>query len=160
MANIKISELNEMTSMANNDVLPIVDVSADETKKIPINSMFLNEKNNSQINAYSCDFINNNLIDPVVSSITTGNTNITVIKIGKIVILNGILTSNTQAGTITLPYTAKYTFGFGFIGYYPQTGNVQAYGYMSCGANDTTLSYKANTAFTLAPINAIYYTDD
>lgn len=34
MANIKITELNEIATIDNNDVLPIVDVSVNETKKI------------------------------------------------------------------------------------------------------------------------------
>lgn len=34
MANVKISELNELTEKALDDYLPIVDTSADETKKI------------------------------------------------------------------------------------------------------------------------------
>lgn len=34
MASIKISELNETTSMSNGDLLPVVDTTADETKKI------------------------------------------------------------------------------------------------------------------------------
>ena len=39
MANIKISELNEITTKANNDVLAIVDTSADETKKIKVEDL-------------------------------------------------------------------------------------------------------------------------
>ena len=39
MANIKISELNELTSKANDDYVPIVDTSANETKKISIDNL-------------------------------------------------------------------------------------------------------------------------
>jgi len=41
MANIKISELNELipSQISTNDVLPIVDVSADETKKITLENL-------------------------------------------------------------------------------------------------------------------------
>ena len=39
MANIKISELNELTTKADNDYIPIVDSSADETKKISIDNL-------------------------------------------------------------------------------------------------------------------------
>lgn len=39
MANIKISELNELTQKANNDYVPIVDTSADETKKISVKDL-------------------------------------------------------------------------------------------------------------------------
>lgn len=47
MANIKISELNSLSKKASNDVLPIVDVSADETKKIKIEDLL--DKNVSLI---------------------------------------------------------------------------------------------------------------
>lgn len=39
MANIKISELEELTTVADNDILPIVDVSENETKKISFNNL-------------------------------------------------------------------------------------------------------------------------
>lgn len=39
MANIKISELNELTQEAYDDYLPIVDSSADETKKISVKNL-------------------------------------------------------------------------------------------------------------------------
>jgi hypothetical protein len=39
MANIKISELNELTQKENNDFLPIVDSSANETKKISVGNL-------------------------------------------------------------------------------------------------------------------------
>ena len=42
MANIKISELNELTTKADNDYIPIVDTSATETKKINIPNLLLN----------------------------------------------------------------------------------------------------------------------
>lgn len=67
MANIKISELNELTSsqVDNNDVLPIVDVSTDETKKITVENiregLAINVKNTystSQNDTYSCDYSN------------------------------------------------------------------------------------------------------
>ena len=38
MANIKISELDELVAVANDDYLPIVDTSAGETKKIQTKS--------------------------------------------------------------------------------------------------------------------------
>jgi len=39
MANIKISELNALTEKADNDLLAIVDTSADETKKIQVSDL-------------------------------------------------------------------------------------------------------------------------
>ena len=40
MANKKITELNAATDLAATDVLPVVDVSADETKKITATNLF------------------------------------------------------------------------------------------------------------------------
>ena len=40
MANIKITELNAATSLASTDVVPVVDVSEDETKKITASDLF------------------------------------------------------------------------------------------------------------------------
>lgn len=39
MANIKISELEELTEISNDDIIPIVDVSAGETKKMKYKSI-------------------------------------------------------------------------------------------------------------------------
>lgn len=41
MANIKISELNEIIKKSYDDVIPIVDVSADETKKIKVEDLVI-----------------------------------------------------------------------------------------------------------------------
>ncbi|WP_291812503.1 hypothetical protein, partial [Limnobacter sp.] len=40
MANIKITELNAASALAATDVVPVVDVSADETKKITATDLF------------------------------------------------------------------------------------------------------------------------
>jgi len=42
MASIKISELNEMTSLDSADLLPVVDSTADETKKITYSNIKTN----------------------------------------------------------------------------------------------------------------------
>ena len=65
MAEIKITELNELSkaSLNDNDVLPIVDISDDETKKIKISNIktdSLNEYNTSQIQPYSANYSNTN----------------------------------------------------------------------------------------------------
>ena len=39
MANIKISELNNISEINSNDIIPIVDISADETKKISMGNI-------------------------------------------------------------------------------------------------------------------------
>lgn len=63
MANIKISELDELVAVANDDYLPIVDTSAGETKKIQTSNLKIpkikNEKTQSDNDAYSCNYINN-----------------------------------------------------------------------------------------------------
>ena len=62
MANIKISELNELTAIENDDILPIVDTSAIETKKISINNLKNNFLSNvygtSNENGYTQNYIN------------------------------------------------------------------------------------------------------
>jgi hypothetical protein len=47
MANVKVSELSELTSAADNDVVPIVDTSADETKKITVENLLQNAGSSS-----------------------------------------------------------------------------------------------------------------
>lgn len=118
-----------------------------------------NEYGTSDSNGYTQEYIND-LQTPVVSTISASGNTLYILKIGHIVILNGDFASNAQSGTITLPYKAKYRFGVNFTGWYPANGNPQAYGYGIVEANSTTLNYKASAAFTVASINAIYYTDD
>lgn len=68
MNNVKISELNSLSTADSEDLLPIVDVSANETKKISVNDIipnipFIPDVNNSYSTSvndtYSCDHINN-----------------------------------------------------------------------------------------------------
>ena len=109
----------------------------------------------SNENGYTQEYING-LHAPTIT--TSGQ--ITYIKYGHIVIMNGKIVANTQEGDITLLYTPKYKFGIALNGYYPLNGNVQAYGYAVAEANSKNLHYKASAAFTDAPLSAIYYTDD
>ena len=88
-----------------------------------------------------------------VDSLGTNNT-IKIIKIGRYVILDGEITANNATGSIQLPYPAKYRAGCAIVGYYPDNGNIQAYGYAV--VSGSTLTYKASTAFTSAPISIIY----
>lgn len=65
MADIKITELSELekASLNDNDVLPIVDISEDETKKIKVSSIktdSLNEYSTSQVQPYSANYTNAN----------------------------------------------------------------------------------------------------
>lgn len=64
MNEVKITELSELESanVSNTDVLPIVDVSADETKKIKvqnIKTVVNNEYSTSTTETYSANYINN-----------------------------------------------------------------------------------------------------
>lgn len=71
MANIKISELDELVTVANDDYLPIVDTSAGETKKIQTSNLKIpkikNEKTQSDNDVYSCNYINNKIQDIVTN---------------------------------------------------------------------------------------------
>lgn len=82
MANIKISELDELVNVADNDYLPIVDTSENETKKISKTKLLkdnLNETNikksktNSDTDTYSCNYINDATQKQIIS-VETGST--------------------------------------------------------------------------------------
>lgn len=109
----------------------------------------------SNENGYTQEYINE-LHTPTITTIS----GINYIKYGHLVFMNGILTANVASGDITLAYKPKWDCGFAITGFYPQTGNTQAFGYVYMTTNNLTASYKANAAFTVAPISAIYYTDD
>lgn len=61
MANIKISELQELLTVADNDMLPVVDVSDNETKKIKIQTL--------NIPNVTDDFIKNSTIEELAVGI-------------------------------------------------------------------------------------------
>lgn len=109
----------------------------------------------SDSDGYTQEYING-IHTPTIT--TSGQ--ITYIKYGNIVFMNGKIVANAQEGDITLLYTPKYKFEFSLTGYYPINGNVQAYGYAVAEANSKNLHYKASAAFTAAPLSAMYYTDD
>lgn len=109
----------------------------------------------SDENGYTQEYING-LHTPTITTIS----GINYIKYGHIVFMSGMLTANVASGDITLAYKPKWDCGFAITGFYPQTGNIQANGYVYMVTNNLTASYKANAAFTVAPISAIYYTDD
>lgn len=72
MANIKISELDELVNVADNDYLPIVDTSVGETKKIQTSNLKIpkikNEKTQSDNDAYSCNYVNDNMQKHMLSA--------------------------------------------------------------------------------------------
>ena len=76
MANIKISELDELVAVANDDYLPIVDTSVGETKKIKNYNLLTNKLDKSSVkgvetssdkDVYSCNYINNKIQDIVTN---------------------------------------------------------------------------------------------
>ena len=83
MANKKITELTELTAanIANNDVLAIVDVGGDETKKVAISSLY--------------DIFDNNVtIDTakIVYGLTGANTNISALSVNTLPLIGGTIT--------------------------------------------------------------------
>ena len=72
MANIKISELDELVNVADNDYLPIVDTSVGETKKIQTSNLKIpkikNEKTQSDTDTYSCNYLNKNILTIVMNA--------------------------------------------------------------------------------------------
>ena len=83
MANKKITELTELTAanIANNDVLAIVDVGGDETKKVAISSLY--------------DIFDNNVtIDTakLVYGLTGANTNISTLSVNTLPLIGGTIT--------------------------------------------------------------------
>lgn len=92
MANIKISELNELDVVSNDDVLPIVDVDANETKKVKTSNLktkIRNIKTNSNDDAYSCNYIND-----IFKESSGDFNNVITTTIGKL----ATMTSNTPTG--------------------------------------------------------------
>ena len=83
MANKKITELTELTAanIANNDVLAIVDVGGNETKKVAISSLY--------------DIFDNNVtIDTgkLVFGLTGANTNISALSVNTLPLIGGTVT--------------------------------------------------------------------
>ena len=77
MANIKISELDELVTVANDDYLPIVDTSAGETKKVKNSNLAadkLDKSNvktittNSDTATYSCNYLNKNILTVIMNA--------------------------------------------------------------------------------------------
>ena len=80
MANIKISELDELQKATDQDLLVIVDSDKNITKKIQAGNLGIlvpkTEKTNSDTETYSCNYVNNE-VDKLLpeNSKTTGTTN-------------------------------------------------------------------------------------
>lgn len=80
MTNIKISELDELQKATDQDLLVIVDVDNNKTKKIQAGNLGIlvpkTEKTTSDTETYSCNYVNNE-VDKLLpeNSKTTGTTN-------------------------------------------------------------------------------------
>ncbi len=64
MANIKISELEELTAVADDDILPIVDISENETKKIKNSNLLNNVIKNTDV----IDNLTSSIVDKPLSA--------------------------------------------------------------------------------------------
>lgn len=101
MANIKISELNELTQIETGDVLPIVDISANETKKISINNL-------NPIDIEMSDTSTNSVENKVVKEYVDNEIEIVNNKIAEIgTQKNGFGDLLTTDGTYSADYYAK-----------------------------------------------------
>jgi predicted acyltransferase (DUF342 family) len=83
MANKKITDLTELTAanIANNDVLAIVDVGGNETKKVAISSLYDIFDNNVTINT-----------GKLVYGLTGANTNISSLSVNTLPLIGGTIT--------------------------------------------------------------------
>ena len=107
MANIKITELNAAGSLAANDVLPVVDISTDETKKITSTNLFRTLPDGTAAApalAFSSDQANGiYLAGTDTVGITTGGTQRVTVDASGNVVISGDLT--VQGATTTVEST-------------------------------------------------------
>jgi len=107
MANIKITELNAAGSLAADDVLPVVDISTDETKKITSTNLFRTLPDGTAAApalAFSSDQANGiYLAGTDTVGITTGGTQRVTVDASGNVIISGDLT--VQGATTTVEST-------------------------------------------------------
>lgn len=107
MANIKITELNAASSLAANDVLPVVDISTDETKKITSTNLFRTLPDGTAAApalAFSSDQANGiYLAGTDTVGITTGGTQRVTVDASGNVLISGDLT--VQGATTTVEST-------------------------------------------------------
>jgi len=107
MANIKITELNAAGSLAADDVLPVVDISTDETKKITSTNLFRTLPDGTAAApalAFSSDQANGiYLAGTDTVGITTGGTQRVTVDASGNVVISGDLT--VQGATTTVEST-------------------------------------------------------
>jgi len=78
MANKKITDLVEITSAANVDVLPIVDVSADVTNKIKVVNLPINTATQTALDAKQATLVSGTNIKTINSTSLLGSGDISV----------------------------------------------------------------------------------
>ena len=164
MANIKISELDELVAVANDDYLPIVDTSAGETKKIQTSNLKIpkikNEKTQSDNDAYSCNYINNVVqnnilgvslaasVTPQISTYVEINTWEQQFKIGNKL--------NVENGKIKIGAGVNYIKIYGQLGI-DSDGDVLFYMWLKKNSNNVGV-WEVNRTFStyaIIPINQI-----
>ena len=164
MANIKISELDELVAVANDDYLPIVDTSAGETKKIQTSNLKIpkikNEKTQSDNDAYSCNYINNVMqnnilgvslaasVTPQISTYVEINTWEQQFKIGNKL--------NVENGKIKIGAGVNYIKIYGQLGI-NSDDNVVFYLWLRKNSNNVGVWEVARTfsTYVIIPINQI-----
>jgi len=156
MANIKITELNAAGSLAADDVLPVVDISTDETKKITSTNLFRTLPDGTAAApalAFSSDQANGiYLAGTDIVGITTGGTQRVTVDASGNVIISGDLT--VQGATTTVESTTvtidDKNLELGSVST-PTDTTADGGGITLKGATDKTISWVNSTdAWTLS----------
>ena len=156
MANIKITELNAAGSLAADDVLPVVDISTDETKKITSTNLFRTLPDGTAAApalAFSSDQANGiYLAGTDTVGITTGGTQRVTVDASGNVIISGDLT--VQGATTTVESTTvtidDKNLELGSVST-PTDTTADGGGITLKGATDKTISWVNSTdAWTLS----------
>ena len=156
MANIKITELNAAGSLAADDVLPVVDISTDETKKITSTNLFRTLPDGTAAApalAFSSDQANGiYLAGTDTVGITTGGTQRVTVGASGNVIISGDLT--VQGATTTVESTTvtidDKNLELGSVST-PTDTTADGGGITLKGATDKTISWVNSTdAWTLS----------
>lgn len=174
MANIKISELDELVTVANDDYLPIVDTSAGETKKVKNSNLAADKLDKSNVktittntdnDVYSCNYINNVMqnnilgvsltadVDPQISTYIEINTWKQQLKIGDKL--------NVENGKIKIGAGVNYIKIYGQLGI-ASDGDVLFYMWLKKNGNNVGV-WEVNKTFNtyvIIPINQILQVEE
>ena len=174
MANIKISELDELVAVANDDYLPIVDTSAGETKKVKNSNLVADKLDKSNVktittntdnDVYSCNYINNVMqnnilgvslaasVTPQISTYVEINTWKQQLKIGDKL--------NVENGKIKIGAGVNYIKIYGQLGI-DSDGDVLFYMWLKKNGNNVGV-WEVNKTFNtyaIIPINQILQVEE